>query len=310
MARAVAFLGFLILASCGGVYRYQSLQRQDFVVPPGIRSAAPEASVERALGKLDSSCQIETESLSILVRRGQGRVRLASTAQDGPNRMPMFILNDFERVRERLARCRGGEALLARLPHLLPMASRAQHQLLYGALAGTGILEVRSPIVLRYLAPQGDGVVVSRYRTQPDGSLLRFEGAPSPVDSFADGYSHFRLLFLTYFSNADHKEILVRGSSIDDLSSATPACRADAKGGPCLQLERGAIIAAELPVTVDGKLRFVPVDASAGEAAGRRRIVSIRRGARLRPVRWDRGADPTGLALLGGEMIVTEKHRK
>jgi hypothetical protein len=307
MAQAIAFLAAgLLLCSCGGVYRYRLLDRQDYVLPPGSRDAQPSAPAIRDLGRVAPACAVQSETLTIRVRNRRGSAHLAPVEQDAPGRVTLPIAKDLEAVRAHLSGCPGGTELLQRLPYLLPMSSRATRQLLYGSFSGTGVLDIQAPHVLRYLAPDGDRVVTARYRALPSGGLERFAGPPTPVDGFIRGHSRFRLLFLTFFSSADHKEILVRGAD----AGAVDSCRSDPSGPDCLQLDRGAAIAPEIPVSVDGELRYVPVDASAGEAAAGRRILSIRRGPRRQPVRWDPAQSPSRLALLGGEILTTQKPPK
>lgn len=308
MARALIAVCLIWIAGCSRHYQYKRLAHQDYLIPPSQKKAAPDKPARLRIRNTAAKCDVVTPTLTM---RRSGRdvvVDLAPVAQDEPTRIPLDALKDFARFRDGLDDCldeRGASTLIEQLVYGLPMSTRMLHQLAFGSFGTTSVVDLRPPLYLRSVRPTDEGVKVARYKTEAGGSLRRVEGEATTFDEFIGRFQYFRLLFLTSATNQEHRSIVVGAENRRALKAATSRCMEGALDRNCHQLTGGAILAAQLPIAVDGVVKFVPIDASLREVSTGP-LVTLRRGRESLPVRWETGADPRQIAVLGGEVITTK----
>lgn len=244
--------------------------------------------------------------------------------------------------------------LVERILEAQPMPSVLSCYLRYGAAASAGFVELRTPLSLKVVTPVASdravppgvsgpvvGYRVTRYSVDPRPAASGYRlhvlssetvihGKPTPndgapkVDIQIPASARFFRLFLTQrLSSADHNSALLSAPTRDQLDDAThifmaghqPSCQLLPNTVGCMLFSNNVAVSVELPVSVNGQIRYVYLGATLRDAilaAGESKPEQVLQRLRIyrpfengaRPIVFDLGKpDILGLVLIGGEQI-------
>ncbi len=244
--------------------------------------------------------------------------------------------------------------LIDRILETQPMPSVLSFYLRYGAPASAGFVELQPPLSLKvvtpvksdYSLPHGVSVPVvgyrvTRYSVDPrpaasgywlrvlcsetviDGNPTPNHGAPTVDIQIPASARFFRLVLTQRLSSDDHDSALLSAPRHDKLDDAThifkvgyqPSCQSLPNTVGCMVFSNNVAASVELPVSVNGQIRYVYLGATLRDAilaAGESEPEHVLQRLRVyrpfensaRPIAFDRcKPDILGLVLIGGEQI-------
>ena len=207
---------------------------------------------------------------------------------------------------------------------------RSSHYSVYGCYVQAGFVDLRAGMRLKIVKPvlandetlKTSVVAQDRLNLNVKSNVIgadtqfldvRPHGNGMAVDvGFAPGIPHYRLFFLARDLDRGQRITLIGGRSAAELEAATKSleeyCATPA--APCLAVSEGMVIGAQLPVTVQGKLEYLPLGANVAEALPKTaakpevQLSRLWRG-KSTPVKSIGPAAPSilGLPLNGGDSI-------
>jgi hypothetical protein len=201
-----------------------------------------------------------------------------------------------------------------------PFTPRASHYSVHGCYVRDGFVDLQPGMRLKIVQPVlANGQPLQTEVTAQQGLNLTARTNAIGVETrlvevsalgFPRDIVHHRLFFLARDLGRERKITLIGARTRADLDDATHSLEAycAAPESPCLAVSTGMVIGAQIPVTVRGQTRYVPLGASLREVVPdgvsqvqlrrlwKGRMLFVRRGGPSAPAL-------SGLPLNGGDSI-------